>query len=83
MGLSYEFSLPFGSGKHTDLVSFSDNNGAGQIFILDGSVPSNSGQAGGPALPEEAPFETKLSGYDISTTVFADIDFYFSSDEIK
>ena len=83
VGLSYEFSLPFGSGKHTDLVSFSDNNGAGQIFILDGSVPSNSGQAGGPALPEETPFETKLSGYDISATAFADIDFYFSSEKLN
>ena len=64
-GISYSLTIPFGSGKNSDL-GFKDEAGRGMIFTLDGFEASDT-----------TPRATKLSGHDISVSIFADIDFYF------
>lgn len=70
-GFSYSFTIPFGSGKNSSLAFKNHPEGKGLILTLDNNSP----------LSETTPRETKLSGHDVSVTVFADIDFYLEKDQ--
>ncbi len=68
VGFSYSLAVPFGSGKNTNLEFADENSNFNNILSEENFAPS-----------EETPRSTKLSGYDISVTIFADNDFNFGS----
>ena len=72
VGLSYSLTIPFGSGKNVN-QKFADGGGNLSSILSREDF----------ALTEETPRATKLSGYDISITLFADNDFYFHSNQLN
>ena len=69
VGLSYSLVIPFGSGRNSNLSFSKEKTDKGKFLTLDGFKPQ-----------EELPRKTKLSGYDVSLTVFSDVDFLLLSE---
>ena len=69
VGLSYSLVIPFGSGRNSNLLFSKEETDEGKFLTLDGFKPQ-----------EELPRKTKLSGYDVSLTVFSDVDFLLLSE---